>query len=547
MAKRLSIFCLLTVVYALGDLAILQAQTAIQVVAVSGDTDPNGDGTLFIPEPPAINNAGQVAFQGRFSGTTTVLLGNANGFSNFYREGDIGPGGVEFLNPFDVAINDNGQVAFSGSLFTPAFDQQLFRYDNATGLTRLAGEGDPAPGGNGTLSNFTFDQGFDFNSLGQVSFLSRVENTAGGRNDDWGIFRSDGGGIIEIAREGSPGPGTDEQFRSLIGFSNFPMNNNGQVAFFATSESPIENFTILQDSIFVGDGTAPATAIERVGDPIIGRNETIGSLAGPPSGINDQGDVLFSAEISNISLSDGLFRSNGNGVTAIVIEGDATPDGGETFDLINDASINDAGQVLFRSTLSTENSHGIFLGDGNSPLESIAQTGEAAPDGNGVFARFDFGFPESVALNNNGDVAFAASLTSTSAGTGDTLGIFFEGENGLIQIARTGDAMLGSTIERLRIGGSSAPRFRAQSGLNDFGQVAFSFRLADGRDGIAIASTNGGLLGDVSLNGVVDFLDIAPFIAHLSSQTYQFEADIDEDGDVDFMDIAPFIGLLSGS
>ena len=54
------------------------------------------------------------------------------------------------------------------------------------------------------------------------------------------------------------------------------------------------------------------------------------------------------------------------------------------------------------------------------------------------------------------------------------------------------------------------------------------------------------LLGDVSLSGTVDFLDIAPFIAVLSSGGDQAEADCNEDGMVDFLDIAPFIAILSG-
>ena len=54
------------------------------------------------------------------------------------------------------------------------------------------------------------------------------------------------------------------------------------------------------------------------------------------------------------------------------------------------------------------------------------------------------------------------------------------------------------------------------------------------------------LLGDVSLDGVVDFFDISPFIGVLSSQTFQDEADIDQNGEVNFFDIAPFIQLLSG-
>ena len=54
------------------------------------------------------------------------------------------------------------------------------------------------------------------------------------------------------------------------------------------------------------------------------------------------------------------------------------------------------------------------------------------------------------------------------------------------------------------------------------------------------------LVGDVSADGVVDFADISPFIAVLSAQAFQAEADIDGNGVVNFFDISPFIGLLSG-
>ena len=54
------------------------------------------------------------------------------------------------------------------------------------------------------------------------------------------------------------------------------------------------------------------------------------------------------------------------------------------------------------------------------------------------------------------------------------------------------------------------------------------------------------LLGDVNLDGAVDFLDISPFIALLSSGGLQAEADIDQSGAVDFIDISPLIAILSG-
>jgi len=58
-------------------------------------------------------------------------------------------------------------------------------------------------------------------------------------------------------------------------------------------------------------------------------------------------------------------------------------------------------------------------------------------------------------------------------------------------------------------------------------------------------STVAVLLGDCNLDGVVNFLDIEPFISILFNNDYVAEADMDEDGDVDFSDIIPFIPILS--
>ena len=59
--------------------------------------------------------------------------------------------------------------------------------------------------------------------------------------------------------------------------------------------------------------------------------------------------------------------------------------------------------------------------------------------------------------------------------------------------------------------------------------------------------TSTGLCGDVNLSTTVDFADIAPFIALLSTGTFQVEADCNEDGFVTFADIAPFINALAGA
>ena len=54
------------------------------------------------------------------------------------------------------------------------------------------------------------------------------------------------------------------------------------------------------------------------------------------------------------------------------------------------------------------------------------------------------------------------------------------------------------------------------------------------------------LLGDVNQDGVVNLLDVGPFIDLLNSNGFQLEADINEDGVVNLLDIAPFVMLLSG-
>ncbi len=54
------------------------------------------------------------------------------------------------------------------------------------------------------------------------------------------------------------------------------------------------------------------------------------------------------------------------------------------------------------------------------------------------------------------------------------------------------------------------------------------------------------ILGDVDMNGTVNFLDIAPFIAILQAGDYKAEADVDESGEVNFLDIPAFIAILIG-
>ena len=54
------------------------------------------------------------------------------------------------------------------------------------------------------------------------------------------------------------------------------------------------------------------------------------------------------------------------------------------------------------------------------------------------------------------------------------------------------------------------------------------------------------VLGDMNGDGTVDLLDVAPFVAAISSGEYIEQADINQDGSVDLLDVSAFIDLLAG-
>ena len=148
-----------------------------------------------------------------------------------------------------------------------------------------------------------------------------------------------------------------------------------------------------------------------------------------------------------------------------------------------------SGRASLAQAGGDSDSYGIFRGDGG-PLIQIARKGQTAPGGNGTFS--GFGEPT---LNNAGQVAFQASLTGTIGGSSDDNGIFvFDDALGLVQVVRKRESLLGRLIVTIGVGG-----------LNEPGQVAYWFKLADGYEGIAIWTVLPP--GDYNADNVVDAAD----------------------------------------
>ena len=54
------------------------------------------------------------------------------------------------------------------------------------------------------------------------------------------------------------------------------------------------------------------------------------------------------------------------------------------------------------------------------------------------------------------------------------------------------------------------------------------------------------LVGDINCDGVIDLLDVGPFVELLTANQFDEKADINDDGVVDLLDVGPFVNLLSG-
>jgi hypothetical protein len=112
-----------------------------------------------------------------------------------------------------------------------------------------------------------------------------------------------------------------------------------------------------------------------------------------------------------------------------------------------------------------------------------------SPDGDGSFSSLQGAF----AMNEAGQVAFAAGLDidPTNVTPTEEFGLFFHDDDlGLVKIIRQNDPFLGSTVTNFDFAGNStSDRLpRGRTGLNDLGDLAFTFSLADGRTGLAVWS-----------------------------------------------------------
>lgn len=107
-------------------------------------------------------------------------------------------------------------------------------------------------------------------------------------------------------------------------------------------------------------------------------------------------------------------------------------------------------------------------------------------------------------------------------------------------------------------GGWIFKRFRVADFVTPTNNVRVRFTASDLGDGSVVEAGVDGveiqlvdctqeevLLGDINLDGLVNLLDVAPFVDLISTGVFQAEADLNGDGIVNLLDVGPFVDLLS--
>jgi hypothetical protein len=341
------------------------------------------------------------------------------------------------------------------------------------------------------------------NAAGELAFLA-------GSGAARGVYKSSGGALTTIAGAGFGG--LARQFDEF-GCQGPSINDSGKVAFYAST--PSDN----SDGLYVGDGATLDTIADSTGP--FARFD--GGCCKPYLMLNEAGAVAFVARFDT-GDPPALYVGDVNGVAPLY---DAT--NSAFVDYEGGPSIADTGAVAFWAFTANGSNDGLFVGSGGPPALRFDSTSawcslslESGIDPNGdptlagdlgpvcgstpsIYRATASGLTplvtgpvESIwfdppAFNAQGEFAF------NGAQLGGSLGIFTGGQAS-DAVVRVGDSLFGSTVTALQVG---------RQGLNDAGQVAFWYELADGRTGYARADrlpgcTNG---ADDDGDGVPNCLD----------------------------------------
>ena len=415
---------------------IALAQGWHQDIVKTGDLAPDGDGLFSTFDSlPQLDNSGAIGLRANLSGATGgasgIFYGGNGSVTQIARMGQVvGSGSISTINI--PGLNDSGTAMF---LATVSGKDTMLRGSGGA-LTQIVQKGDAAPDLDGTIDRIF---GSTVNTAGQYGGVVWLTGTSGGSSNDRGVILGSGGALTQVAREGQAAP---DAIGNFTNFSNAVTLETGEVGFSAS-------LTGSGTGLFRGNGGG-LTQIARNGQAtsdgtIFNLSNEVYNSSGQAA------FESYLTGTSGGALNDrGLFRAHSGAITRIVQEGQAAPDSNGTIGAFQQVRLNDSGQVSFVATLNgtsggSLDNGAIYRGSGGA-LTQLVHKGVASPDNIGTF----FTFPK-VSLNNSGQVAFESGLYGAGVTPANSYGIYTGDGVDLIQVVRMGESLAGSTITSVLI------------------------------------------------------------------------------------------------
>ena len=456
-------------------------------------------------------------------------------------EGDEIPGVGTIETIGDVAINDLGETLIVANTdAATANDEVLLRNGKLLLQEGIMGQLNSPPdafvaGAEPLAGLFT---SLSISNSGETAYFLSIEDFPG--SQDFGIFL---GADIVVQQGGlsnnpqfSPGTTYDFMF-------SLEQNNTGTLLFAGLADDPNLG-TALDDCLVMTDGVTEIVVVAD-GDMLPGSDMPVmrvGNLDNL-SAINDNNDVMYVVQFGTggAGEEDSAIYIND---TLIACEGQPSAVPGRNWGPFNVSGVdlNNSGDYAFKGVLDGNDLSGEQLIVKNG--EVVMQEGEIAPDGNPIL---NFGMLAGpIEIGNNGSVIYQARSTemTTFLFLDDQL-IVHEGvtttEDGTIiaDITSLLDVADSSEVMDLSSDGTWAIfEGRIISPTGETLEAAFTIQFEE--------SMMKDLLGDANCDGVVNLLDVGPFIDLVSANEFSVKADINEDGAVNLLDVVPFVMILSG-
>jgi len=281
---------------------------------------------------------------------------------------------------------------------------------SAIDIKPLVLTGQAVPGGNGAL--FTGLGRPSINRFGVVAFRGELTGSEASYDSFKGNLIPDGIFVAtnnSLSRIVGFGDLVPGTSTSFTSFGDPIIDDQGNVAFVARVGAGFEN-----QRIFLHMAKSMLT-IAQTGVTAPGTGGNFKALGQHGLALNKAETIAFVATFDGPSAGEGIFAYSNGMLTPVVLHGQPAPNGqGQVFDQILGLAMNDAGQIAFAASLASKpgaQGSGVFIASGGQI--KVGHLADPVPAGGGS-TFLNLGEPS---INEVGDVAFVESSESHTRGT----------------------------------------------------------------------------------------------------------------------------------